>query len=508
MMRRALTEGSPYLTDESKMTGYADVLWLPDDESDVKDVLREVSESGRTVTVSSMRTGVCGGAVPFGGDVLTVERMDRILGVGQDEQGFYIRVQPAVTVNQLNDLLRRRNYSTLEELSKGARESARSTDLFYPVDPTELNSSICGNVSTNASGPRTFKYGSTRDWVRRVRVVLVNGDVLDLKRGDIRAEGDTITFDNGMVVHVPTYDFRIGVKNATGIMSSPDLDAVDLFVGSEGIFGVITEIDVYLAPWHPLMSNIMFFPDDDSAYGFVRDLVSSEVMPEFLEFLDGGSLDLIRASRARDPGAIGLPELPNGAGSAVMFDLPHDGGLIDRYREIGRIAEAYGGSLDRSWCGHEVNDRKRLFALRHSVPQAIFDYIASLKGCNPGMHKMGTDMAVPLRNLDLMMSSYKEVLNTYELEYVMFGHIGNGHLHVEIMLKDMGDLERAKVAYRELAVKAIELGGSPSAEHGIGKIKTDYISMMYGEKGLDEIKKIKDVLDQDWILNRGNMVVR
>lgn len=163
MPARKLESGSPYLSDESKMTGRADMLYMPENESEVIGILKDSVKNGRKITVSSMRTGVCGGAVPEGGDVLGMEMMNGAVGIGKDDRGFFIRVRPAMTVNELNALISKKAFSDLDELTPGAVEEAMKTPLFYPVDPTELNSSIGGNISTNASGPRTFKYGPTRN---------------------------------------------------------------------------------------------------------------------------------------------------------------------------------------------------------------------------------------------------------------------------------------------------------------------------------------------------------
>ena len=105
-----------------------------------------------------------------------------------------------------------------------------------------------------------------------------------------------------------------------------------------------------------------------------------------------------------------------------------------------------------------------------------------------------------------MMSFYSEQLDAAGLEYVVFGHVGNNHPHVEIILKSMEDFEKANEVYRRFAEKAVELGGSPSAEHGIGKIKRDYMQLMYGERGVEEIRRIKTILDPKNILCRGNIV--
>lgn len=505
---------SDYLMDESKTSGEADGLLVPEDEADVAEAVRLAAAEGTALTVSGMRTGMCAGAVPHGGYVLSMERMDRIIGVGRDGRGYFVRVQPCVTVNQLNDFIRKRGFESVVSVTEGAAEqlAAEKRGLFYPVDPTELNGSLGGNIATNASGPRTFKYGPTRDWVRRVRAVLSDGSVLDVKRGDIRADGRRIPipFSDGVrEIDLPSYHYNRAVKNTTGMLSEDGMDAVDLFVGSEGIFGVITEADLYLAEAHPLMSNIVFLPGDGDAYALSRDFLESGVLPEFLEFFDSGSLDLIRASRVSDPRFTDMPDIPDYAGSALFFDLPMDDSLIGNYGKIEPAVKAHGGSLSRSWCGHEMRDRERFFSFRHSVPKTIFEYVARLKGSSaPGINKMGTDMSVPLAHLDEMMSAYDEVIRRHGLEYVIFGHIGNGHPHVEIILKDMGDFAEAREAYAELAQKAIDLGGSPSAEHGIGKMKTDYVRMMYGDRGVEEIRAVKDSMDPAWVLNPGDMVVR
>ena len=502
-------EDSPYTIDECKIRGYADSVLIPENEADIIEAVR-IEPS---ITISGMRTGMCGGSVPYGGTVLSMEKFNRVLGVGKDDRGFYVRVQPFVTVRQLNEFIRRKEYRNIPSLTENAAEEMASdpNGFFYPVDPTELNGSLGGNIADNASGPRTFKYGPTRDWVRRVRVILSDGSVLDIKRGDIRADGRVIAIpfaDGPRRVELPTYEFNRNVKNVTGLFVEDDMDAVDLFIGSEGIFGVITEADLYLAPAHPLISNIVFLRQDRDAYSLSKDIRDSEVTPEFLEFFDSGSLDLIRASRRDDPRFTGMPDIPEGARSALFFDLPMDDALENNYLALSGLLEKYGTSLKDSWCGHELRDRERFFAFRHSVPQTIFDYVGRMKGSSaPLINKMGTDMSVPLERLDEMMDSYDSVLKDYGLEYVVFGHIGNGHPHVEIILKDMEDFRKAKEAYVELAARAIELGGSPSAEHGIGKMKVAYTEMMYGPEGVAQIWNAKRTMDPEERFNPGNMFV-
>ena len=509
--RQRIGQSRKYLTDESKMTGRADNVLLPSTEQELREILRVYSSKGTPVTVAAMRTGVSGGSVPQGGDVLSLERMSGIVGIEKDERGYYLRALPCTTLDDIDRTLRRKDFSGLADLTEGAVESLKCEPqgFFYPVDPTETGGSIGGNVATNASGPRTFRYGPTRDWVRRIRVVLADGTFADVVRGEVKAEGRRMSFSAGrnyFSFNVPGYDFNKSVKNSAGPMVSEDMDLLDLFIGSEGMFGVISEVDVYLAPRRPLLSVILFFKDDASSLAAVKDIRSDDLLdPEFLEFMDGRSLDLIRSVKSRDPLSVRIPDLPPEAGSALFFDLSLDS-LDAKMSRLDAIASSHGSSLSNSWCGHEERDVERMRELRHSIPSVIFEYVASLKGGMPKIHKLGSDMSVPDSAADEMMAFYRSRLEQEGLEYCMFGHIGDNHPHVEIILKSMEEFERAKSVYEEFAMKAIELGGSPSAEHGIGKIKTAYFRMLYGEDGLSDMRRVKSVLDPKGILCPGNVI--
>ena len=501
-----------YLEDESKMKGMAGNVILPFEEGELRDALRFANSAHTKVTVRGMGTGLCGGAVPMGGDVISLERMTGIVGVGVDEEGYFLKVQPCTTIREINDLLMNRAFDNLKDITPGAVESLRSEPVpyIYPVDPTELGGSIGGNIATNASGPRTYRYGPTRDWVRSMRVVLPDGNFIILRRGDYRAEGRRMSFPSGRNYYsfeLPDYDFNTTVKNTAGPMISEDMDLMDLFIGSEGIFGIITEADIRIISWNPHISNLVFFPSDEDALAAVRELKGDHlVCPEFLEYMDCRSLDLLRGVMASDPALIRAPMLPEDAGSALFFDIEVTDDMEGRFARLSEILTRHNSSLDRSWCGHERGDMERLRELRHSIPRSIFEYVASLRGEMLGIHKMGTDMSVPDDSADEMMSYYYRRLQEEELPFVVFGHIGDNHPHVEIILRSMEDFEGAKVLYAEFAAKAVELGGSPSAEHGIGKIKTDYMRMMYGKETVDALRRVKGILDPNGILNIGDIL--
>ena len=500
---------SPYLIDECKIRGTAERVVIPEDESELSIVLSDANSSGTCVTISGFRTGLCGGSVPSGGILVSMERFSSIIGIGEDDRGYFLRTQPCVTVNDVVDTVRMKRIDGLKDVTPGACERFRSDGrgFFYPVDPTEMNGSIGGNISANASGPRTFRYGPTRDWVRSLRLMLIDGSSIRIDRGvhfavdrhfDVDIDGVHLEFD------IPDYEFNTSVKNAAGLFSKKGMDLIDLIIGSEGILGVIVEADLYLTEWHPLISNIIFMPDDASALSLIDSLRHDDVVEaEFVEYFDTGSVDLVRRTCDSDPTIL---RPPDGSHSAVFLDIPLDGDVSTRYGRLFDMVRDNGGDPADSWTGYDQNDRRRMFAFRHCVPKSIFDYVASLKDEIPKINKMGTDMSVPEEHNLRMMSYYDTVLKEFDLEYVIFGHMGNCHPHVEIILKDMGDLLKAKEAYALLAGHAFELGGSPSAEHGIGKLKRDYIRMMYGDEGISDIRKVKLAFDPGLILNRGNII--
>lgn len=502
-------DSSPYTIDECKIRGHADTVCIPADEQELSAEYARCSSEGIPVTVSAMRTGLCGGGVPYGGEVVSLERFDRIIGIGECDGGYFVRTQPCVTVRRLTDTILMKRCDGFEDVTPDAcsRFSADGRKFFYPVDPTEMEGSIGGNIAANSSGPRTFKYGPTRNWVRSVRIVLADGRSMRVTRGEHKAVGKHFHAEvDGIVLDfdMPSYDFNTGVKNAAGLYSRNDMDLIDVFIGSEGILGTITEADIILAEWHPLISNIAFMPDDASALSLIRDVRHDGLVdPEFLEYFDTGSIDLIRRVSDGDPSLLRPPSVRC---SAVFLDMALDDIIGKRYERLFELIRKNGGDPGMSWAGHDPDDRKRMFAFRHSVPKSIFEYVASLKEEMPKLNKMGTDMSVPEDRSDEMMEFYRKTLESFGLEYVIFGHLGNFHPHVEIILKDLDDLERARSAYAVLAQKAVDLGGSPSAEHGIGKLKRTYIEMMYGAEGVEDIRRVKRYFDPQMILNRGDMI--
>ena len=515
---------SDYLRDESRVAApVADAVAWPENEDDVREALARARAHGWPVTVSAARTGIVAAAVPScGGMVLSVERMGAITDVGFDAKAgsWFLVAQPGVLVSTIQEALDSSFAKHGETLSAEARvrvadAKQKGVHLFYPPDPTEMSAMLGGTVATNASGARTFKYGATRAWVRRIHVVLADGTVLNIPRGLCFAGSENKCVvpkecfltepEHGFVVPIPAYRMP-DTKHCAGYFAAPDMDLIDLFIGSEGTLGVITEVEIGLCVRDKERLSIMaFFDVEQDALRFVRivrEAIAARTLDiEAIEYFGATALELLRNRRSQGDQAI--PEIP-AATAALYLELAFTPDAMDATLELlDQHLQCCNSSTERAWAGTEDAEIVKMKAIRHAVPETINQTIGERKRAMPALHKIATDLAVPDSQLDAIMRFYHESLDHAGLQFVVFGHIGNNHLHVNIMPRTEAELAAAKVLYRTFAEKAIELGGTVAAEHGIGRLKKEFLKMMYGEQGIAEMRAVKRALDPTNMLAPG-----
>ena len=512
---------SSYLTDESKLSHQgAEYLFFPTTEAELSAILQEMAKRCITVTFSGARTGIVGGAVPYGGAIVSLEKFDQVLGLRYDRSAkeWVVRVECGVTVRDLNTWAMKKSFPGINE--RGSAETKEFIQkyrdspgtYFYPPDPTEMGAALGGTVSTNASGARTYRYGPTRNWVRWMRVMLASGEVLEIPRGKYFATpaGEFTIIDSKgyeTQVKVPTYAMP-RTKNAAGIFSAPFMDLIDLFIGSEGIFGAVTQVEVALQRWENPISIVLFMPSDEKAIEFVQLLRSVKGLhPEFIEFYGSSALDFLRIKQGEDPRTVGMPTIPDYAKAAVFFDIGFDPEAKDNdYAVLEDLAAECGSTLARSWAGYEQRDLERFKEFRHLLPETINAIIAERKKRIPELHKLGTDFAVPDEALEEIWSFYKSKLEGAGLEWVAFGHIGNNHLHINILPRTLEEIQAGLSIYTEFAEKVVALNGTISAEHGIGKIKKEFLSIMFSDRDIEEMKTVKRALDPGLMINPGTLL--
>ena len=490
--------------------GFADGIATPSSEAEVAALVRDAS----SVLPIGAQSSLTGGATPRGGLLLSTSRLNRILASGDD----WIRVEAGVTLVDLD-----------AALAKAGRH--------YPPVPTFTGAFAGGVAATNAAGAATFKYGTTRDWVRALTVVLANGDVLDVERGRTRAHQDgffeIVLSDRIARVPVPRYRMPDVPKTSAGYFAAPGMDLIDLFIGSEGTLGVITEVTLRVLPAKPGMC-LAFVPFDDraAALGFVtrlreaardtwrtRDPRGMDVSA--IEHMDARCLALLREDGADRANGVTIP------GSAVMallvtLELPAEVDAARAFDEIGRAREAgapdtalvrfcraldQAGVLDRveiAVPGDAARERQ-LLALREAVPAGVNARVGRAKSIDARIAKTAADMIVPFERLAELLAIYDEEFLARGLDAAVWGHISDGNLHPNVIPRSMAEVESGKAAILRFGRDVIRLGGSPLAEHGVGRnpVKQQLLIELYGRDGVEEMRAVKRTLDPDFKLAPG-----
>jgi D-lactate dehydrogenase (cytochrome) len=504
------------LRDESRRTGTADGIAFPTSRAELCALLREAARAGRRITIQGARTGIAAGAVPDGGLVINLSRMDRILGVTFGPQGeARIRAQAGLTLQALRNFLDGAAEDTThwDPASRAALATLRTGRWMFTPDPTETSASLGGMAACNASGACSFAYGAIRRHIHRLSVALPDGDLLELERGVQTASGRQfrLTTGSGRVLAgaLPAYELP-AVKNAAGYYAAPDMDLLDLFIGSEGTLGVIAEIELTLIPRPPLTLGVVcFLPDEPRALDLVEWLRTpppppGAQRPVAIEYFDRGVLDLLRTARSQ---GAHLPPMADHWHEAVYVEyaVADDAALDACSAALAHWIESRGGSPDDTWASCDDLGRQRMKEFRHAAPEYVNLRIAERKRQHAGLTKLGTDLAVPDAFLRPVMALYRRDLAAAGLEYVVFGHIGDNHVHVNILPRDMQEYAQGKALYEAWARQVVAWGGSVSAEHGIGKLKTNLLQVMYGAGGIDQMRALKKLFDPAGLLGTGTL---
>ncbi len=494
-VKTATDELQNYLIDASNLQGgFAEKLFIPETAEEISEILKEAYEKNIKVTVSGARTGTVGGAIPFGGYVISLEQLNKIKEINKSEN--FAVVESGVILNDF-------------------QKAVEAENLFYPPDPTEWSCQIGGTIATNASGARSFKYGATREFVEELEIVLANGEILNLKRGENFSKDGFIELEtaNGTVfkANLPTYQQPDVRKNTSGYFTGYTVDAIDLFIGSEGTLGIITQAKLRILPKpESFFSGIIFFEHETNLLDFVNEArkisfntrqekiknqkskIKNQIDASLIEYFDEKALKFISEK---------FPEVPETAKGAIFFEqettAESEDTLLESWNEL---LEKNNADLERSWFTTTEQDREKMREFRHALPVSVNERIVKYK-----QKKVGTDMAVPDDKFESFLKFYKEKLDASGLEYVIFGHIGDCHLHANMIPTSDEEAQKARHLYGRFIAQSIMLGGTISAEHGIGKHKSKYLYVQYGERYLNEMAELKRAFDKKGILGRGNI---
>ena len=492
-----------YLEDSAHFPGgHAAGIVFPRSTADVIHVLR----TSASVLPIGAQSSLTGGATPMGEVILATTKMARIVDVRPGR----ITVEPGVTVAAMQARL-------------------AEAGAWFPPVPTFTGACAGGIVATNAAGAATFKYGSTRDWVEALTVVLADGTVLGLKRGTERAEHGRFELETtrGRVsVPVPTYRMPRVAKCSAGYYATAGMDLIDLFIGAEGTLGVITEITFRtLSPAPNLV--LAWIPCTAEAHGFalVKTLRDASMAtwtsgaPDgidacAIEYMDRRSLEIVREDGADRRHNVSLP---NGTTLAllVQLELAAETDAAEAFEHIqGSLAGSGRDSALGSFCrvldragvlaDTELalpRDHRRatdLLALREAVPAGVNQRISTAKRTiDDRIEKTAGDMVVPFDRCAEMMDLYRQGFEARGLDYAIWGHLSDGNVHPNVIPRSFDDVGKGKEALLEFGRHVARLGGCPLAEHGVGRnpVKQALLEQLYGDAGVEEMRAVKRALD-------------
>lgn len=531
------------LRDASNFKGECEEVLIPLNRFELQEMVVECNKNKTKITTSASRTGLTGGCVPQGGALILTRKLNRIMGFNPHK--CEVTCEPGAILSDLQKFLHDFGY-------------------FFPADPTEELCTIGGVVANNSSGATSFKYGAARNYIQSLQVLLPDGHLMSVKRGDTKEKFGYFSFatvgDKNFNLPAPNYKMP-ETKNAAGYYSKKGSDLIDLFIGSEGTLGIFWRIKLKVEPLpERLFSCVAYFEKVEDALGFIKDgrsefreqqslwndyiarstaestavsehkameespaaehepveenpggekqvtdetpatehkiIEEKPVVPRpglrALEFFDGKALEFLRED---------YPWIPEGAEAAVWFEVETDVQQLDNVMaEWADKITSHNSSIEDAWLAYDSGDLQEIKKFRHAISYKVNEYISA-----KGFMKLGTDTAVPAEYFDDYYSFAVKMVQDAGLEYVIYGHFGDCHLHLNMLPKDQEEYLKGKEIYLELCKKAVEHGGTVSAEHGIGKLKKEYLKLMYGEKGINEMKKVKRYLDPNNLLNIGNM---
>ncbi len=425
-----------YAYDSSQKIYPPDVVAFPLTSNEVQAIVVLCNIHKIPLTPRGRGTGTVGGSLPEqGGIALSLERMLRIIVV--DPANRVIVAEPGV-------------------LNQTVQNTAKPHGFFWPPDPSSAAySSIGGNLATSAGGPHAVKYGTTRDHVLGMKAVTGKGEAL-----------------------------KTGCYTTKGVVG---YDLTRLLIGSEGTLAVITEATLKLTPLPQAIGGLVaHFRDAASCAAAIVSIMSLPQTPSALEFLDRGSLNLIRG---RSPDM-----LPADTGAMLMIEV--DGSP----REITDSSAAILSACRNEGLlqAEQVSDATNLWQMRKALSPLLRDIAPE---------KINEDVVVPVTTLPEFLNGLAQLSSKYQVTNVNFGHAGNGNIHVNLLVNpdNIDEMARAEKCLNEVFDLVIRLNGTLSGEHGIGREKREYVDKEIDATTLALMKDIKQVFDPNNILNPGKL---
>lgn len=498
---------SEYLTDESRLVGAAQEFSLPETEKDVCRIIESVKKKGISLTVQGARTGIRGAAVPVGGHVMCMQKMNHITDLRIASDAAYITMEAGCTLTDIQNFLENGDCSRIrgENVLERAKQNRKLlSDMVFLPAPTETSATFGGMFSVNASGPNAKEEKKTSDYVEHIRFLTVDGEIWDINRGEFLFSEAGCMLPNGKMIPAVSQNRT----PACHMMQQKNrMDLIDYLSGTEGMLGILLELTVKTVvkkgePW----GILAFFEKEEDAICFLRKWRPDPEVVQAIEWYDDASMQLVSKEKDNLSELKQIPEFPIDTEAAVYCILQHwdkekvESSLVDMLS----VLEECGVGEERSWAVTGKTEVKKLNILRHAIPELVNMQIDRNRRNYPQAVKRSVDASVSNTEFGKVVSMYRKDLAAKDCRGVVFGHVQKSHLHVNLLPENEYEDARAEQMVKRWEEKILDWGGCIFEENGIGKVKRKSIELL-SDRETEAIKTAKKIFDPNGVLNPGNV---
>ena len=460
-----------YLKDESKMRGAAASISFPESEAEIGNILQVMRENQMPVTIQGGKTGVVGSAVPSRGHIMNLSHMNKVKSFFIAGEGkAFLKVEPGITLN---------------ELRKAIDRLDTPKAFFWPPDPSETTATVGGIASTDAQGSCFHLYGKSVSYVSGIRVMNAEGSIRDLKRGQ------------GAIV-----------------INGESKDLLDVYMGAEGMYGVITELTLRLIPKPSEIWGIGFlFEDREDGMCFSDQLIATSFEVQgakiaAIEFLDQTIINALEMHKNNMTRLKHIPDVATRIAAIVYVEIHGD--QQEAIEEIAESLVMIGSSFnvdpDKTWAFSGEPEIDKMRDLLHAAAEIAILHIEKVRSEDPRITKLGLDISLEGDGLKTWVSRIEKTLQKENLKAVYWGQMGSNRLHIDILPGSYGEFVKGKALFETWAERFPAPLANAITSYGIGKLKKSIFLKTVSKAYIEELLQLKKQLDEHNLWNPGNMI--
>lgn len=465
------------LRDESRIQGTAtEILW-PENAEEAIQAIRCAVQQQKKVTFRGAATGLMGGAVPQGGELVDFSRLTQLgeIHVDSGTEAAMVLAECGVTLDELD-------------------RQAGAEGLCFPVGPTEKSATLGGVFASGAAGPNSLFYGRTSHFVRTLNWVTPQGESWRISRGSYRISNGKLPLPNGRTLNLPTaaMPFELWQEG---------MDLIDFLSGTEGYFGAAISMELTLIPKPgDLWGVVFFFRKFESASAFAKALLPRETREKesahvtLAEFFNRTALELL-AQAKENPLLAKIPPFPQNAAAAIYVEMeaPQEGLCADLLMDLLDLFESCGGREEDTWSENGAAGVQRFRDMRHALP-ALLNELPEIHSPELG-YRWETDFAGKPQQFEQYLQLCTDLLQKYRLRGAVYGHLLQNQLRLALLPDSEQSRNACPHLVQDMAEQVMEWGGRAASEYGVGRVNRPLADIILSEDAKEQLRALCRAFD-------------